>query len=65
MDKQQTISIPWIIANKKLLVSAPQGEVLDFPIGDTDEEALTTLLTSTSLWSTFFNSLSAALNVQK
>lgn len=63
MDKQQTISIPWIIANKKLLVSVPEGKVLDFPIEDTDEESLSALFNSTGLWTTFFASLVASLNV--
>jgi hypothetical protein len=65
MEQQQTISIPWIIANKMLLVSTPQGEVVDFPLGDVTEDVLAELLNSTGLWQTFFKSLVASLNVQK
>lgn len=65
MQEQQTISLPWIIANKKLLVSVPEGKVLDFPIGDTSEKDLLEVFDSTSFWTLFFYSLVASLNVQK
>lgn len=65
MDEQRTITVPWLVvtteAEPVLLVSAPNGNIVELPCREDTAEHLDALLNSDVLWKTFFTTLLTAI----
>lgn len=64
IDQEQRVTIPWLVLPAeegsnlhKLLVSAPDGQIIEFLVSSSTAEKLDTLLAGSALWQTFFSSL--------
>jgi hypothetical protein len=59
--EQKNINLPYLVLTEDgpttLLVSAPDGLVLEFPIDDATAAKIDEVLTNSGLWSAFFTSL--------
>lgn len=66
---EQRLTIPWLVVKRDelpedlLLVSAPDGVVLEFPLPKTAVDGLSLMLSDNRLWNTFFGSLLNSLKV--
>lgn len=68
-DAQQTLSIPWMIdtfdGKCELLVSAPDGGIIEIPLTPEIAKQFPSLISQRGLWAIFFNSLVASLTNAK
>lgn len=70
--EEQRISIPWVVVEPqeeggefKVLVSTPQGNILEFPVDKNAVQHIDPLLDTDTLWNSFFTSVIASLGVRK
>lgn len=70
IDEEQKLSIPWMVIPpqegqklNKLLVSAPDGQIVEFFISTAAAEKLPEFLANAALWQTFFSSLITSLEM--
>lgn len=65
MEEQQPVenklNIPWMLNNGFLLVSTPDGKVLDFPITEKAASEIGGVLDNWEFWDTVFRSLITSL----
>jgi hypothetical protein len=68
-NNQQTLSLPYILlpsisepGDMELLVSAPDGTLLDFDLSKETAEKFNDVLNNPGLWRSFFESLIASLD---
>lgn len=71
IDSEQRLVIPWLVLPaegdsklNKLLVSAPDGQIVEFMISTAAAEKLPEFLANSALWQTFFASLINSLEMQ-
>lgn len=71
IDQEQKLVLPWLVLPAvestklhKLLVSAPDGEIIEFLISTDSAEKLPQFLASSSLWQAFFSSLLNSMEMQ-
>ena len=64
IDQEQKLVMPWLILPAeegtklhKLLISAPDGQIVEFLLSTATAEKLPDMLASSALWQTFFSSL--------
>lgn len=70
--EEQWISIPWMVIEPqnegdpfKVLVSSPQGNILEFPIPKEAVPHIGPMLSNDALWNSFFSSVIDSLGVRK
>jgi len=70
--EEQRISLPWVVVEPqeeggefKVLVSTPQGNILEFPVDKDAVQHIGPLLDTDALWNSFFTSVIASLGVRK
>ena len=70
IDEEQRLTIPWMVIPpvegaklNKLLVSAPDGQIVEFFISTAAAEKLPEFLSNAALWQTFFSSLINSLEM--
>lgn len=70
--EEQRISLPWMVVEPqeeggefKVLVSTPQGNILEFPVDKDAVQHIGPLLDTDALWNSFFTSVIASLGVRK
>ena len=70
--EEQRVSIPWLViepqtegGDYKVLVSTPQGNILEFPIDKEAIQHIGPLLDTDALWNSFFTSVIASLGVRE
>lgn len=71
IDQEQKLVLPWLVLPAgegaklhKLLVSAPDGEIIEFLVSAATVEKLPDMLGNSALWQTFFASLINSLEMQ-
>lgn len=64
IDQEQKLVLTWLVLPAeegtklhKLLVSAPDGQIVEFLVSTTTAEKLPDMLDSSALWQTFFSSI--------
>jgi hypothetical protein len=64
IDQEQKLVLTWLVLPaedgsnlQKLLVSAPDGQIVEFFLSSQAAEKLPDMLNSSALWQTFFSSL--------
>ena len=64
IDQEQKLVLTWLVLPAeegsnlhKLLVSAPDGQIVEFLVSTATAEKLPDMLDSSALWQTFFSSL--------
>ena len=69
--QEQRLVIPWLVlpaeegsTRHKLLVSSPDGQVVEFLVSTAAAEKLPEFLANSALWQTFFASLINSLEMQ-
>lgn len=70
--EEQRISLPWMVIEPqeeggefKVLVSTPQGNILELPVDKDAVQHIGPLLDTDALWNSFFTSVIASLGVRK
>lgn len=71
IDQEQKLVIPWLVIPPpeegtklhKLLVSSPDGQIVEFFISLAAAEKLPEFLSNAALWQTFFSSLINSLEM--
>lgn len=71
IDEEQRLVLPWLVLPaeegskfNKLLVSAPDGQIVEFLVSTATAEKLPEFLSSAALWQTFFSSLINSMEMQ-
>lgn len=71
IDQEQRLVLPWLVLPAeegakvhKLLISAPDGQVVEFFVSTAAAEKLPDFLSNSALWQTFFSSLINSLEMQ-